>query len=137
MTIEDHSALHSVWMQATHRDIAMSITDHHRWNYWVAKGWTEADLRLVIAFINRRIKAGRRFPESLRLYNLIDVDRFEQDLQDARAEARQYAARPRPRQNMLSSVGRPEPIKDNAQSAGQVIRDNEALKALLKFRDSL
>lgn len=90
---------------------------------------------LVIRFIQKRMKEGRRFDESLRPHNLLDVDRFAMDLADARAESRRPVQSHRSK--ALESIGRPEADKDKVQSAEQVMRGSAALQELLKLRDSL
>lgn len=135
----DHTALyaslHASFNRLTNRCMIMTSGDLFRWELWTSHGWTEADLALVVNFINRRIKSKRRWPESLRLHNLIDPARFADDIQDARGEARQ--PKPTPRQSILATTHRPEPDRDRAMSAGAVMRGNQELAKLLALRDRL
>lgn len=137
MQTEDFTSIHSVYISCTDRNLPLSVREHFLWAAWTAHEpkWTADDLRLVIAFINGRIKQGRRFPESLRLYNLIDPARFADDYLDAKAEARKPVRSDR--QSVLEATGRPEQVPDHVQSAEQVIRGSEALRKLLELRDNL
>ena len=107
----------------------MAMGDMFRWEVWCSKGWTEADLCLVVAFINRRIKAQRRWPESLRLHNLIDPARFADDLQDAKGEARIPPVTFKDR----VMEGRPkQERRENVRTPAQVLAAAEAFR---KFRE--
>lgn len=128
--------LHGVYCQLSKRSMTMTTREMYGWQAWIAKGYKVEDLRLVIAFIQKRIKDGRRFPESLRFHNLIERhDRFADDLLDSRAEANKPVRTDR--QSVLEASGRPDPCPDKVQSAEQVIRGSEALRKLLELRDSL
>ncbi len=91
---EDHSLIHLKYCELTKRDLPLDMSHHYAWNAWKAKGYTPADLELVVNHIKTLIRAGRRFPESLRFYNLImDLDRFAEDRAEARALARYLGRR--------------------------------------------
>ncbi len=129
MVIEDHSQIHQAYCRLTDRDMRLDTGVHFRWNLFKSKGWTEADLALVVAFIKGRMKTGRRFVESLRLNNLIDPDRFADDLQDARAEQRVH--KPTFRDRVME--GRPKQgVRESVRTAGDVIA---AATAFEKFRE--
>jgi len=132
---ENHTALHQTYCALTHRNMVLTTREHYGWNAFVAKGWTEDDLRLVIGFIQRRIKAGKRFPESFRFHNLIlDQSRFADDLLDARAEARQ--PRPSAKDRLLASTNRPAPIHDNAVRADQVHERSQLALRLKAWKEA-
>jgi len=130
-----YALLHSAFNRLTKRCMVMTSADLFRWETWCSHGWTEADLSLVVAFINRRIKAKRRWPESLRLHNLIDTDRFALDLQDARGESRRPVETPRAR--ALASIGRTEPQKDTVRTAGEILAAAKAYEDFRKFARGL
>lgn len=135
MTTENYASLHRAYQNATGRQVELTMPDHFRWHEFHSRGWTEADLRLVVAFIQRRIRDKRRYPESLRLHNLIDPARFADDLLDAKAEQRQ--PRPTPRQAVLRAVGRQEPEPDRCVSAGQALERTKLAERLRQWRESL
>lgn len=74
------------------------MSRHFQWEAWAAAGYTVEDLHLVVAYIWRRIKAGKREMESFKLSVLIgDLSKFEDDLSIARSEsavAQKEARRP-------------------------------------------
>ena len=133
---EDHSQVHSTYCKLTGRGMPLGISEHLRWNAWKARGWTDADLELVIRHIQSLMAAKRRYPESLRLYNLIDPDRFQEDLVEARALAR-IPKPDRGKESVLKATGREVTHEKPARTAAQVMAGDEALKALLRLRDTL
>lgn len=96
-------------------------------------GWTEPDLRLVVNHLKRLIRLERRRPESLKFHNLIgNVDGFNEDLADARAESR--VKKPTPRQQMLASVGRCEQMTSTARTAAEIMAGNRAFQNFKLWR---
>lgn len=56
------------------------------WEAWTCRGWGLADLELVINYIKQKIQRHERKPESLKFsYIVCDLDRFEDDLCEAKA----------------------------------------------------
>ena len=129
MIHEDHSQIHALFNRLTDRQMVLDSGSHWRWNLWKSKGWTESDLALVVAFIKGRMRTGRRFVESLRLQNLIDPDRFADDLQDAKAEQR--IVHPTPRSRALAAISRPEKVKEQVRTPAQILA---AARAFAEFR---
>ncbi len=128
MIEENHQQIHALFNRLTDRQMVLDSGVHYRWNLFKSKGWTEADLALVVAFIKGRMRTGRRFVESLRLQNLIDPCRFEDDLCDARAEARVH--KPTFRDRVME--GRPKQVKpDPTRTPAEIIA---AAKAFSDFR---
>ncbi|NJL18819.1 MAG: hypothetical protein HC901_00380 [Bdellovibrionaceae bacterium] len=54
------------------------------WSAWLAAGHSEPDLRLVLGYLKDQIRRGDRNPGALKLSNLLNLDRFEEDLLLAR-----------------------------------------------------
>ena len=136
MTTEDHAPIHAVYVRITNRPVIYDTRKYFAWQSWLAMGWTEADLRLVVAFILRRIKEGKRWQESLRFGNLIENhERFADDLIDAKMAERQV--KPTPRAKLLASVGREEVLPDRVKSAASIIAESKALADLQAFKASL
>lgn len=136
MIHEDYSALHSTYCTCTNRTMPMSSSMHFAWAAWSIHGWTEADIKLVVAHINKLIKLNRRRPESLRFHNLIgDTERFLEDISEARALSRQ--PKPTPRTEILRATGRPEPVQDTARSAAQIIAAEKAFEQFRQLKETL
>jgi hypothetical protein len=55
------------------------------WNELLRTGYSLADLRQLIIYLQREIRAGRRNVGALKLSKLLQPDRFEEDLQISRA----------------------------------------------------
>ncbi len=129
-------ALHALYCSLTGREITFDMPALSRWEQWTARGWTEADLRLVVGFINRKITKEERRIESLRLHNLIDTARFEDDLQDARAAGRKPKRDPE-RARVLQATGRDyekwdEKAKAKPVDTAAAILERSKLAAQLK-----
>ncbi len=135
MTVEDHSQIHRKYCQITNRDMPLTMSLHYAWNAWKVNGWGESELELVVNHIKNLIKQDRRRPESFRFNLLImDTERFQQDL----SEARSFARAPKPTFKDRVMEGRPKQgVKETVRTAGSFVKDPEGLKALLALRDSL
>jgi hypothetical protein len=107
----------------------LTMKMHYAWANWNAQGWTEIDLELVIDHIKSLIKQDRRRPESFRFNNLImDTERFQQDL----SEARSFARAPKPTFRDRVMEGRPKQgVKETVRTPEQVMA---AERAFAEFR---
>lgn len=126
---------HAAYEQCTGIQLPLNgaFKREYEWGAWMAHGWTEADLRLVIAYLRRHFssdwQSGRRdyFFKMVRFSRLIsDHEYFEEWLALARAEARNVRLAPTERQRVLEATGRQEPsAKDAAiaKPAGQVAQE--------------
>ncbi len=134
-------SLHTLYCQLTQRELEPSMAMLFLWRDWKAKGWDQGDLFLVINHVKQLINAGRRFPESLRLYNLLDQERFAMDLSEARALARipkvDKGKESVLRATGMSSSDKIEPQLDNVKTPASILKGEKGLKALLKLRDQL
>lgn len=106
-TTAQTAAMHNLWMALTKQTKPYSISDHFRWEVWFGQGWNQADLQLVISYIWKRVKAGKRERESFKLSNLLDIDRFAEDLSMAKSEARKPVVAP-DKISVLRATGRAE-----------------------------
>ncbi|MGA2663288.1 MAG: hypothetical protein ABSH34_37920 [Verrucomicrobiota bacterium] len=88
------------------------------WYELLHAGFSLQDLRAVIICLQREIRAGRRYVGALKLCNLLQPDRFEEDLQISRVRLR--APPPLP--------ARPAPPPPPTWSAAQ--REQARLRAL-------
>ncbi len=135
MRTEDFSKLHKLYCVRTNREMPLTMSMHYAWAAWTTHGWNEIDLEMVIDHIKNLIKQDRRRPESFRFNLLImDTERFQQDL----SEARSYARAPKPTFRDRVMEGRPKQgVKGTVRTVGSFVKDPEGLKALLALRDSL
>lgn len=108
------------------------------WRNWIAGGFTLKDLELVIGHLKRKIRERDRLNAALRFGWLIrNTESFGEELAEARALARVPRQDPA-RAAVLRATGR-ETVKvsDNVRTPAQILAGENALKELLKLRDTL
>ncbi len=133
MTTESHDEIHRLYQTITNRDMPCTMAMHFQWNMWKSKGWTSDDLVLVVNHIKGLIKEDRRRPESFRFMNLIgNVERFNEDLSEARAYAR--IPKRTPRQEVLEATGRTESVKDTSRTPAEVLASANAFAQFKAWR---
>lgn len=132
MNNDKELALHTLYCKLTKREVRWSMSERYRWEYWRLKGWGEEELTMVVQWITKRIAKGLRRPESLRLNNLLEPSRFEDDLIDAQAELRK--PKPSARARVLAATHRPAAPSPPAKSADQVMRESVALQKLQEWK---
>lgn len=119
-------ALHGVYCQLAQAQLALTMTRMYYWSAFLARGFTESDLCLVLRYLWHEIKAERRRYGSLKFSNLImDIDRFEEDVQLARGWERNHRPAPSPKERVLAQA-RPVACervqaKENVRSVSEVI----------------
>jgi hypothetical protein len=86
---------HQLYEQLTGQRLRLRYDRERLWFDWLRAGHTLPDLRRVIAYLQREILAGRRNVGALKLLNLLQPDRFEEDLQISRVRLHPPPA-PRP-----------------------------------------
>jgi len=92
------------------------------WYELLRAGFSLQDLHAVIAYLQREIRAGRRYVGALKLCNLLQLDRSEEDLQISRVRLRPPAPLP----------ARPAPPLAPAPSTAQ--QEQARLRALHRIR---
>lgn len=125
-TTQETAALHEEFNRLTKQSVRYDMSRHFAWEAWLAEGYTADDLRLVIAYIWRRIKAGKRERESFKLSVLIgSQSRWEDDLSMARSEATVASKTPRVnagRAAVQRSTGRePERPKSDPEAVNAIV----------------
>jgi hypothetical protein len=117
--------LHAEYCRLTKLNLALKRNEWDAsrvrpWFDFIKAGHTKEELALVIAFRKKRIKEGRRYPESLSFRNLIcNLDYFGEDVAEARAVNRS----PRidhERKFVLEATGRPVVAEKDAVQASNV-----------------
>ena len=68
--------------------LGLGFDRERQWFEWLRAGFTPEDLRRVITYLQREIRAGHRNVGALKLSNLLQPDRFEEDLQISRVRLR-------------------------------------------------
>lgn len=116
--------LHGVYCQLANAQLVLTMERIYWWSHFKARGFTEADLRLVLRYLWHEIKAERRRYGALKFSNLIqDVDRFEEDLFLARAWDRNYRPVPTSKQQTVAAwhPAMTEPVTPTARPISELI----------------
>jgi hypothetical protein len=85
----DHIAqAHALYCQLTGQRVGLRFDRERAWYELLQAGYTCQELRRVISYLQREIRAGRRNVGALKLSNLLQLDRFEEDLNISRVRLR-------------------------------------------------
>lgn len=133
--------LHQCYTALTRLEVPLSISRRFAWENFLEQGHGQPELELVVRFIKRRIKEGRRYPESLRFRNLIEfTENFAEDLSMARAEERSLKDRqdtPRKEIMRAANISIDRQVQDTVRSAAQILAESEALARFREFKKTL
>lgn len=77
---EQIAAVHQLYCQLTGQALRLGFDRERQWYEWLRAGFTAEDLRRVVSYLQREIREGRRNVGALKLSNLLQPDRFEEDL---------------------------------------------------------
>ena len=114
---------HALYCRLTGQRVSLRFDRERLWYELFQAGFNEADLQRVIRYLQREIREGRRNVGALKLSNLLQLDRFEEDLNISRV--RLYAPKP-------PSSAPPCPEPPNPQQAEAARR--RASEILAQFR---
>jgi hypothetical protein len=92
---EQIEAAHQLYCQLTGQRLRLGFDRERQWYEWLQAGFTPEDLRRVIIYLQREIREGRRNVGALKLSNLLQPDRFEEDLHIRRVRL-EAPSRPQP-----------------------------------------
>jgi hypothetical protein len=121
--IERIQQAHALYCRLTGQRVSLRFDRERLWYDLFQAGFTEADLQRVIGYLQREIREGRRNVGALTLSNLLQLDRFEEDLNISRV--RLYAPK-------APTPAAPSPTLTSAQQ-NQAARQR-ALQMLARFR---
>jgi hypothetical protein len=91
---EQISAAHQLYCQLTAQSLRLGFDRERQWFEWLRAGFTPEDLRRVISYLQREIREGRRNVGALKLSNLLQPDRFEEDLNIRRVRLQPFSPPP-------------------------------------------
>lgn len=82
MAIENQQILqaHQLYCQLTGQKLRLDFVRERQWYELLHQGFTLQEVRRVIVYLQREIREGRRNVGALKLSNLLQPDRFEEDL---------------------------------------------------------
>ena len=117
---------HALYCQLTGQSLRLGFDRERMWYELLRAGFSLEDLRLVVTYLQREIRAQRRNVGALKLCNLLQIDRFEEDLQISRVRLHPPAP-PAPRPPA------PSPLPTSEQERGR----QRALECLRQLKDAL
>ena len=79
---------HRLYCQLTGQSLRLAFDRERMWYELLRAGYSLEDLRAVITYLQREIRVGHRNVGALKLSNLLQLDRFEEDLQISRVRLR-------------------------------------------------
>ena len=115
---------HALYCRLTGQCLVLRMDRLLLWEQLFQAGFTETDLQRVIRYLQREIRDGRRNVGALKLSNLLQLDRFEEDLNISRVAL--YAPKP---SNPAPPPPRPPPNPQEEAASRQ-----RAAQILAKFR---
>jgi hypothetical protein len=118
------TAAHQLYCQLTGQSLRLGFDRERQWYEWLRAGFTLEDLRRVITYLQREIRQGRRNVGALKLSNLLQPDRFEEDFNIR--QVRLAPPPPPPRQT-------PAPLPQSQRELGRL----RALQQIRHLKESL
>jgi hypothetical protein len=117
---------HQLYCRLTGQTLSLGFDRERMWFELLRLGYSLQDLQAVVSYLQREIRAQRRNVGALKLSNLLQPDRFEEDLQISRVRLRPAPpAAPVPR----PSPSLPEPERQRGRE--------RALELLRQFKAQL
>lgn len=116
---------HALYCQLTGQRVSLRFDRERLWYELFHAGFNEADVQRVIRYLQREIREGRRNVGALKLSNLLQLDRFEEDLNISRVQLHP----PKPHAPEQKSAVPSPPDTQEEESARQ-----RALQILARFR---
>ena len=117
--------LHELYCQWTAQTLSLRFDRERLWYEFLRAGFSAQDLKRVLSYLQKEIRAQRRNIGALKLSNLLQLDRFEEDLNISRVRLKPPAQPPNP-------TTRPVPDSQIDEQQRQRIRDQ-----LRTFRQQL
>ena len=115
---------HALYCRLTGQCVVLRMDRLLLWDQLFQAGFTQTDLQKVIRYLQREIREGRRNVGALKLSNLLQLDRFEEDLNISRVQL--YAPKPA---SPTPPAPRPRPTPQEEATSRQ-----RAAQILAKFR---
>lgn len=126
ITPEQVLAAHQLYCRLTGQQVRLGYDRQRQWYELLRQGFTLDDLRRVITCLQREIRHQRRNVGALKLSNLLQPDRFEEDLNIGRV--RLVEERPRP-----TAVPSPKPLSEHERERQR----QRCLEQIRQIKESL
>ena len=108
--------LHELYCQWTAQTLSLRFDRERLWYEFLRAGFSAQDLKCVLTYLQKEIRAQRRNIGALKLSNLLQLDGFEEDLNISQVRLKPPAPRPNP-------IVQPAPDPDIDDHQRQRIRD--------------
>ena len=118
---------HQLYCQLTGQSLRLGFDRERMWYELLRLGYSLQDLRTVITYLQREIRAQHRNVGALKLSNLLQPDRFEEDLQISWVRLRPPQPAP------PAPLSRPAlPLLDQQQGRQRALQCLRQIKAALR-----
>lgn len=119
---------HRLYEGLTAQSLPLHLERQRQWALILSHGYTLEDIRRLIGYLQREIRAGRRYVGALKLSNLLQLERFEEDLALSRVRLRPPDPPP---------VSPPQPTSSEVDPARIEADRQRGLEMLRQFRRTL
>ena len=114
-------ATHELYCQLTGQQLSLRFDRERLWFEFLRAGFSAQDLKTVVAYLQREIRASRRNVGALKLSNLLQLDRFEEDLNISKVRLRSAppsgSSRPTPTKPPVPTPAELENLRQQAKEA--------------------
>ena len=86
--------LHQIYCRLTAQNLSLRFDRQRLWYEFLRAGFTAHELTRVIGYLQKEIRQSRRNVGALKLSNLLQLDRFEEDLNISRIRLTPQPSRP-------------------------------------------
>src|ERR1700681_2926017 len=107
-------ATHELYCQLTGQKLSLRFDRERLWYEFLRAGFSTEDLKRVVAYLQKEIRASRRNVGALKLSNLLQLDRFEEDLNISKVGLRPSA--PPPDSSRFTPTDPPSPSPAQLQN---------------------
>ena len=112
-------ALHTLYQDLTGQPIRLAYDRERLWFEWLRAGYNAKNLKEVVAYLQKEIRHQRRNVGALKLSNLLQPDRFEEDWAISRVKLHPPPPKPKP----SPQIPTPDPDPRTRQQAIAFLRD--------------
>jgi hypothetical protein len=119
--------IHHLYCELTGQKLTLRFDRQRLWDEFLRSGFTAEDLRRVVTYLQKEIRKERRNIGALKLSNLLQLDRFEEDLHISRVRLN---LPPRPARTSCRPQPASPPAIDPSQRA-------QLCAKLRRFREQL
>lgn len=114
---------HRIYCSLTGQRLGLGYDRERMWYELLRAGHTTDELRHLVVYLQREIRAGRRNVGALKLSNLLQPDRFEEDLAISRVALRPPAPTSPPTPEPSRSPLPPEQLHQRREQGLLLLRD--------------